>query len=141
MTCGDSEGHKRVAYINFTINAISQSVFELEISCKDQNNRQKYANSMVPFPRYSNTFPSPDVINIIFRKTAITPSFFKTTNQNIKISRMSYQVIPILKPAHFCAEIGKKVFQYGYHAGLPTLPFQQVDSCFCAIFPGSRSVA
>ena len=43
-------------YINFTKNAISLSVFELETSCKAQNNCQKYANRMVPFPRYSDTF-------------------------------------------------------------------------------------
>ena len=27
----------------------------------------------------------------------------------------SYRVITILKASHFCAQIGKTVFKYGYH--------------------------
>ena len=61
-------------------------------------------------------FWSCDVINVIFGKTAITPSFLaKDFKSKLKLSRTSYRVIPILKSAHFCAQIGKKVFKCGYH--------------------------
>ena len=42
-----------VMYMNFTKNAFSKIVFELETSCKEQNCKP-YANSMMPFPRYSD---------------------------------------------------------------------------------------
>ena len=55
-------------------------------------------------------FRSPDVKNVIFGKTAITPSFFlaKDFKSKLELSRTSYRVIPILKSAHFSAQIGKK---------------------------------
>ena len=37
--------------LNFTKNAFSQSDLELETLSKDQNNGQKYANSLAPLPR------------------------------------------------------------------------------------------
>ena len=46
-----------VMYMNFTKNAFLKLVFELETSCKEQKNCKQYANSMVPFPGYSDEFP------------------------------------------------------------------------------------
>ena len=63
--------------MNFTKNAFSQSVFELETLCKDLNNEQQYANTMAHFRAPPMHFRSRDVINVIFGKTARTPSFVK----------------------------------------------------------------
>ena len=46
-----------VMYMNFTKNAFSKLVFELETSCKDQKNYIQYANRMVSFPRYYDELP------------------------------------------------------------------------------------
>ena len=54
-------------------------------------------------------FWSHDFINVIFGKTAITPSIFKLkTSNQLKLPRTKYRVRPIVKSAHFCAETGKK---------------------------------
>ena len=74
-----------VTYMNFPKkNAFSKSVFELETSFKDQNICQQYAISLANFHATLTNLGSPDVKNLIFGKTAITPSFFclKTSNQN-----------------------------------------------------------
>ena len=61
-------------------------------------------------------FQSRDLINAVFGKTAITPSFLaKDLKSKLQLFRTSYRVIPILKSAHMCAQIGKKVFKCGYH--------------------------
>ena len=39
----------------------------------------------------------------------------KGFKSKLEISMTSYRVIPILKSAHFSAQIGKKVLKYGYH--------------------------
>ena len=51
-----------------------------------------------------------DVINVIFGKTAITPSLakLKTSRKKLKLSRTSYRFSQILKSAYFCAGIAKK---------------------------------
>ena len=69
--------------MNFTKNAFSQSVFELETLCKDLNNEQQYANTMAHFRAPPMHFRSRDVINVIFGKTAITPFVKrKASNKN-----------------------------------------------------------
>ena len=46
-----------VMYMNFTKNAFSKLVFELETSCKDQKNCMQYANRMMSFPGYYDELP------------------------------------------------------------------------------------
>ena len=64
-------------------------------------------------------FRSRDLINVVFGKIAITPSFFnlKAFVSKLKLSRTLYRVSPIVKSANICAETGKKVFKYGNHGG------------------------
>ena len=69
-----------VTYMKFTKNAISQSVFELETKIMAKSVRTAWRHFRAP-PTH---FRSRDVINVIFGKTAITPSFFKlkTSSKN-----------------------------------------------------------
>ena len=106
-----------VMYMNFTKNAFSKLVFELETSCKDQKNCMQYANRMVSFPRYYDELPVMWRHKCYFRKKLYNSFIFlaKGFKSKLKLFRASYWVITILKSSNFFAQIGKNVFKYGYH--------------------------
>ena len=106
-----------VTYMNFTKNAFSKLIFELETSCKDQKSCKQYPNSMVPFPRYSNELTVRWRHKCYFLKNIHNSFIFlaKDLKSKLKLFRASYRVTTILKSLHFCAQIGKNVFKYGYH--------------------------
>ena len=74
MTAKVTNGHMHEFYQK---NAFSKSVFEVETSCKDQNIANIMRTAWRHFRAAPTHFRSRDVINVIFGKTAITPSFFK----------------------------------------------------------------
>ena len=65
-----------VMYMNFTKNAFSKLVFELETSCKEQKIVYSMQTAWCHFRATPTNFRSRDVINGIFEKTSITPLFF-----------------------------------------------------------------
>ena len=72
-------------------------------------------------------FRSRDLINVVFGKIAITPSFFNLKTSKLKLSRTLnvVQFSPMLKSANICAATGKKVFKYGNHGG-----FKNIDMLY-----------
>ena len=62
-------------------------------------------------------FRSHDFRNVIFEKNIHNSFIFlaKDLKSKLKLFRASYRVTTILKSLHFCAQIGKNVFKYGYH--------------------------
>ena len=73
-----------VTFMNFMKNAFSQSVFELEASSKIEIMSNSMQTAWRHLRAVSTHFRSRDVINVIFGKTEITPSFFelKTSSKN-----------------------------------------------------------
>ena len=73
-----------VTYMKFTKNPFSQSVFELETSCKDKIMANSMRTAWRHFRAPTTHFRSCDVINVVFGITAITPLFLKlkTSSQN-----------------------------------------------------------
>ena len=124
-----------VTYMNFTKNAFSKLVFELETSCKDQNICQQYTISLAPFSRYSDELPVTRRHKRYFQKNCYNSFVFlaKDFKSKLKLSRTSCQVIPILKSAHFFAQIGKKVFKCGYHG-------YKILTCYISVTLPDRSM-
>ena len=67
-----------VTYMSFTKNAFSQSVFEHQVIVTSMREAWRHLCTDL------KNFRSRDVINVIYRKAAITASFFKikTLNKN-----------------------------------------------------------
>ena len=72
---------------------------------------------MVPFSRYSDELTVTWRHKRYFRKNIHNSFIFlaKDLKSKLKLFRASYRVTTTLKSSHFCAQIGKNVFKYGYH--------------------------
>ena len=70
----------------FYENVFFQYVFELETSCKDNIMANRMRTAWRHLRASLTHFWSSDAINVIFRKTAITPSFFKIKTSSKKLN-------------------------------------------------------